>query len=178
MKSALVLGGASRVWEDASASLDLFTPDLTIAVNDMIGAWPSHLDIAATLHPEKLHLWLRERRRKGFNEPETWAHKQTGPNGKVEARIDRATDDWKGSSGLFAVKIALEQSCDLIVLAGVPMDADAAHFFDPKSWNDANAFHKGWLAHKAKIAPYVRSMSGWTAELLGRPDASWLQRAA
>lgn len=179
MKSGLILGGASSVWTDSAKALDLFRPDLTIAVNDMIGSWPGHLDIAATLHPEKLHIWLNERRRNGFNEPETWAHKASGPNGKVEARVDRTTDDWAGSSGLFAVKIArVEYGCDVVIGAGIPMNPDAAHFFDAKPWNDCNAFHKGWLKHKAEIAPYFRSMSGWTAEQFGRPDASWLQRAA
>jgi len=178
MRSALILGGASSVWEDSAKALDLFRPDLTIAVNDMIGAWAEHLDIAATLHPEFLHRWLNERRRSGFNEPQTWAHKASGPNGKVDARIDRTTDDWAGSSGLFAVKVALECGCDRIVLAGVPMSADGAHFFDAAKWKEANAYHKAWLNHQAELAPFVRSMSGQTMTWFGAPDASWLARAA
>ena len=178
MRGALILGGASSVWEDSGEALDLFRPDLTIAVNDMIGAWAGHLDIATTLHPEFLHRWLNERRRNGFNEPQTWAHKASGPNGKVEARIDRTTDDWAGSSGLFAVKIALECGCDRIVLAGVPMSADGAHFFDAAKWKEANAYHKAWLKHQSELAPFVRSMSGQTMTWFGAPDASWLARAA
>lgn len=178
MRSALILGGASSVWTDSAKALDLFRPDLTIAVNDMIGAWAGNLDIAATLHPEFLHRWLNERRRNGFNEPQTWAHKASGPNGKVEARIDRTTDDWGGSSGLFAVKVALECGCDRIVLAGVPMSADGAHFFDPAKWEEANAYHKAWLNHQAELAPFVRSMSGQTKEWLGFPTREWLAGGA
>lgn len=178
MNTCLILGGASSVWTDSAKALDLFRPDLTIAVNDMVGSWPGHLDIAATLHPEKLHIWLNERRRNGFNEPETWAHKASGPNGKVEARVDRTTDDWAGSSGLFAVKVALECGCDRIVLAGVPMSAEGAHFFNAAPWQEANAYHKAWLKHQPEIAPFVRSMSGQTMTWFGAPDASWLARAA
>lgn len=178
MNTCLILGGASSVWNDAAAAFDLFRPDMVIAVNDMIGSWPDYLDIAASLHPEKLHIWLNERRHNGFNEPQTWAHKASGPNGKVEARIDRTTDDWAGSSGLFAVKVALKCGCDRVVLAGVPMSADGAHFFDAEPWQEASAYHKAWLKYQSEIAPFVRSMSGWTADLLGRPDASWLARAA
>lgn len=142
----------------------------------MIGSWPGHLHIAASLHPDKMHLWLNERAGKGLNEPETWAHKVSGPNGRVEARIDRTTDDWRGSSGLFAVKIAMECGCDRIVAAGVPMTREAAHFFDVTPWRDAGGFLSGWIKHEREIAPYFRSMSGWTAERFGTPDASWLAR--
>jgi len=175
VKSALVLGGASSVWNDAASALSLYRLDLTIVINDMIGAWLGQVDIAVTLHPEKADKWIRQRRLTGANmDFETWAHARKPGSPK----IDHTTDDWGGSSGLFAVKVALECGCDRIVLAGVPMSADDAHFFDSKPWNEASAYHKAWLAHQSEIAPYVRSMSGWTAELLGRPDASWLARAA
>lgn len=175
MRSALILGGASSVWTDSAKALDLFRPDLTIAVNDMLGAWLGRLDLFCTLHPEKAERWIRQRRLAGADmDFETWAHARK-PNSPT---IDRVTPDWGGSSGLFAVKAALECGCDRIVLAGVPMSADGAHFFDASPWSEAKAYHKAWLNHQAEIALYVRSMSGWTAELLGRPDASWLARAA
>lgn len=175
MKTCLILGGASSVWNDAAAALDLFRPDVTVTVNDMLGAWLGRIDLFCTLHPEKAEKWLRQRRLTGANmDFETWAHARKPGSPK----IDHTTPDWGGSSGLFAVKVALECGCDRIVLAGVPMSADGGHFFDAAPWSEANAYHKAWLTHQSEIAPYVRSMSGWTADLLGRPDASWLARAA
>jgi len=169
-KRALILGGASCVWEDVEAALDLAEFDCIIAANDVGAHWSGPLDHWVSLHPEKLNGWLRARREKGYPDGfTTWSHKkQAGCN------VDRATDDWKGSSGLFAVKVARELGYERIVLCGVPLNAEGAHFFDAKPWKAFQGFRNGWLNHRAEIAPYVRSVSGWTREILGAPDESFL----
>jgi len=72
------------------------------------------------------------------------------------------------------VRCLLEIGCERIVLAGIPMSAEYAHYYNPGQWTQAHMYHKGWKKHLDKIAPYVRSMSGWTRELLGAPDEEWL----
>jgi hypothetical protein len=164
---AIVLGGANTVWDDAEAALNMFTPDLTIAVNDIGTRWAGHIDHWVTLHPEKMAGWIRARNARGFPGGfVTWSHKG--------GHLDRRSADWAGSSGLFAVKIALELGCTHVVACGVPMEPDKGHFFDKSTWNDAHQFRRGWERRREEIAPFVRSMSGWTKGLLGEPSPQWL----
>jgi hypothetical protein len=176
--AALVLGGASCVWGDAERALQLFEPDTFIAVNNMIVDWPGRLDLAVTLHPEKTKDWpgiveaLRRRKLIGRIGPrETWGHRPT-------KGIDRDTKDWAGSSGLFAVKVALETGHDRVVLAGVPMLAKEEHYFSRGEWQAAHSFLNGWRRHEKHFAPFVRSMSGWTRDRHGEPDIEWLTGGA
>jgi hypothetical protein len=169
MAVALIIGGADHVIEDAVAAMRLFEPDAFMLLNDMISRWPMRCDYALTLHPEKISDWLRLRQQKGLSRPgEVWCHK-SGP------LIDRYTRDWSGSSGLFAVKVALvELKFDGIVLAGVPMQSSSNHFVRQEPWASAASFQNGWRTRYPEIKDSVRSMSGWTKDLLLYPDEQWL----
>ena len=54
------------------------------------------------------------------------------------------------------------------------MEAEEGHFFDHKRWEFASRYQQAWTKRKNEIASYTRSMSGWTARLLGEPDEVWL----
>jgi hypothetical protein len=170
MSLALILGGAACVWDDAKAALELVRPDLFVAVNDMIAKWPGNLDAVASLHPHNLPRWLAARRDAGFDPPgEVWSHIRA-------PAVTKTTSDWRGSSGLFAVKIALiEHACSGAILAGVPMDRSENFARPGKPWPDAHAFYPGWSARKRDIEKRARSMSGWTRLLLGAPTPEWLE---
>lgn len=174
MKRALVLGDASSVFEEIEQALDLTEVDAVAACNNMIVKWNGDLDYAVTLHPEPCRDWvgiveaLRLREAAGLNRPETWAH-APAPG------IDRSTKHWRGSSGLHAVTVLIELGFDQIILAGVPLTETAAHFYDRRPWQSAPSFRVGWLQHVDEIRTRVRSMSGWTAELVGRPTREWLR---
>jgi hypothetical protein len=172
VKRALVLGGAACVWDDAKAAKELCEYDLTIAVNDIGTVWPEHLDIWATLHPEKFKKWQDSRAARKLNTDYraiTWVS-----GAKRDARIDAKTADWGGSSGLFAVKIALEANCTHIVLAGVPMTS-TPHYHSPvKKWKYADTHRPRWERHLPKFKDKARSMSGWTRQLLGPATKEWI----
>lgn len=175
MRVALVLGGASCVWDDAAAAMPFCEPDAVYAANDIGARWAGLLAVWATLHPEKMAGWRAERAGRGFPEAiEHVGHEMGNPG------IDRAANylwpgmNASGSSGLFAVKVALEAGFDRIILAGVPMQAAGAHFFNPAEWAEVGSFTEAWRIALPRIQGRVKSMSGWTAELLGRPDAKWL----
>lgn len=171
MAIALIVGGADNVWEDAVAAMSLFTPDATFLVKSMIAHWPLSADYGITLHPEWISKWLRERPRlsgRVSDKLEIWAHK------RANNLVDKVTDDWQGSSGLLAVKVALEEGFDGIVLAGVPMDAQRNHFVRKVTWSSCQMFRKGWEVHLPTIRDKTRSMSGWTQERLGAPTTEWL----
>lgn len=165
MPLALILGGAQCVWHDAARALQLCTPDAFIAINDMIPRWPGRIDYAVSLHADQMHRWSKARK----DNPQKWSVKQM-----VGAGIQKTTNDWGGSSGLFAVKIAREEGMHAI-LCGVPMSAVAGHFVrGPDKWKNCNTFLPAWEERVEELKPFVRSMSGWTAVQFGEPTPDWL----
>lgn len=161
---ALILGGADCLWCDLGA-LEVWKPDVVIATNDAIAAYPDRIDHAVTLHPEKLVRWRMERwKNRGNGDYETWSRPDT-PDG-----VDRTLSGWSsGSSGMLAVGVALSVGADSVVLAGVPMQAGAAHFFDPSPWNDVWHHREAWEKRADELRGRVWSLSGWTRDLLGAP---------
>lgn len=168
---ALVLGCAECVWLDAYTVLNQCTPDGIFAVKDMIAKWPARIDYGCTLHPDRTDGYMQERSHNkypcGFD---MYAHKNFGS--KITHKEVR---DWAGSTGLFAVKLALEMGFSGIVLAGVPMQIEYGHITRKQPWVHAHSFRNGWNHHRKELEPYVRSMSGWTREMFGAPTYEWIQ---
>lgn len=171
---ALVLGDAATVLEDAGRALELFEPDAICATNNIGIDWPGRLDYWCTLHPTKCPDWigiveaLKKRLAAGRNRPQIWGHKPA-------PGIDRSTEDWRGSTGLLCVKVMrFEEHFDRIVLAGMPMSEAGCHYYTDRVWNTAERYRAGWRKHLSDIAPYVRSMGGWTQEILGAPTPEWI----
>jgi hypothetical protein len=80
-----------------------------------------------------------------------------------------------GSSGLFAVKAALEVlGADRVVLAGVPMSTDQRHFNKGEPWAKGAPYLDAWRIALPFIRDRVRSLSGFTRDLLGAPTPDWL----
>ena len=86
------------------------------------------------------------------------------------AAIDRTIPElWAGgSSGLYACQVAQALCFRKAVLCGVPMTSDP-RFFDPAPWAGSARYRQAWARHKDRLG-FVRSMSGWTRDLLGEPD--------
>jgi len=184
LRTALVLGGAATVWEDVDAALELGEFDGAVACNDAGVTWPGVLDAWVSLHSHQFPAWLVQRRARGLSDHKaTWGH--LGDDGKPKGFSDRSTrylfdgQTRSGSSGLFALKVALiDLGFDRAVLCGVPMTPEAGHFFDPKRWDGAAEHRAGWQQALPIIANRARSMSGWTATLLGTPTEDWLSASA
>ena len=86
------------------------------------------------------------------------------------------SDEWHGTSSLYAVRIAIELgSAEKIILAGCPMD-QSGHYYDREDLGlYLETYRKGWLSAYPRIKDIVRSYSGWTRELLGEPTEEWLR---
>lgn len=166
---ALVLGGAGSVWDDIETALDLGEYDMVVACNDIGAHWPGRLDHWVSLHPDRLPGWEAWRIKRGLPFGYvTWGH-------RPHSAVKRSTPDWGGSSGLLAAKVALEQGATRVVLAGVTMSGQAGHFVRKAPWQAASGFQKAWTRNRDALAN-VRSVSGWTRELLGAPSAEWLEK--
>lgn len=171
---ALVIGGAPTVWEELEAAKALVgdRAHVVIATNHAGRFYEGHIDAWATLHPECFEGWRRDRGERGLN---------TDYRALVFIRRQRLhgteayPQTWGQSSGLFAAELALSvMNCRAVTLCGVPLDTKAGHFHNPGDWPIADRYRQAALEVKAQGLP-VRSMGGWTAEVLGRPDAAWIK---
>lgn len=171
MRTCIILGGASCVWDDAKAAS--FDPDVVIAINDIGTVWP-HVDYWVTFHPEKWDKWRGERDRVKL--PPARVHVSHAPPADVVmTKWTMPGSVRSGGSALLAVKVAMELAqCDRIVLAGCPIDGKQSHYFDSQVWPDADNFTTAWREAVNHIGSCTRSMSGFTRELLGAPDVNWL----
>lgn len=173
MTVALVLGGAQCVWDDARAALELFQPEAVTAIKRMIADWPTEIHYAVTLHEKATKNWLgldatlKERARNGYPGTfEVWSHRKM-------PGATHWTADLGGSSSLLATKI-MRMKDFKVVLAGVPMNA-LPHYANAKlPWTSYDRFRKEWEKRQQELAPFVRSMSGWTREFFGPPTLEWL----
>lgn len=195
MTTALVLGGASCLWDDISAfwstasssELNAFAPekpwDIVVACNDAGVEWPGQLDAWVTLHPLFFEMgkeWRKKRAAAGHPKalryichPEavrgTRADRLTTP-GLAASAYRFPGQDKSGSSGLFAAKVALvDLGADRAVLCGIPLTA-TPHFFDKEPWKQALDYQRQWRTVPKDILGRMRSMSGWTREFLGAPE--------
>lgn len=173
--TVLVVGSGACVWDDL-ARVPAWATDEIIAVND-IGVHLPLIHHWVTLHPEKMSAWVEMRRvhrRHAFGKFTTWTNRWPHQhfNDMTQRQHPHA---WGGSSALLAVRVALfERRARRVVLAGVPMDA-SPKFDSGTEWPHWHIFRKDWTRH-AHSMQRVRSMSGWTRDLLGAP--SWLTESS
>lgn len=164
MSVVAVLGGALGGFDELARLQDVAA---VYAVNDAAAEYPGRLAAFVTLHPEKLPAWLDKRRSAGLPEPDAVVAHEMKP------RVTEAVDyRWpgmtgSGSSGLFAVKVALEKTSLPIVLCGVPMTPAGTHYENSSFRSECHAFTDAWRIALPYLRERVRSSSGWTAELLG-----------
>lgn len=78
-----------------------------------------------------------------------------------------------GSSGMLGVQVAQQMGAERIVICGIPM-TNTPRFDDAKGWEEAGSYLDAWEKGRDDLKGYVRSMSGWTQELLGAPTVEWL----
>jgi hypothetical protein len=171
---AVVVGGALCVWDEIKLTKALLAEageePLWLVINDMI---PLFYDpcIAISLHPDKkLGEWLTARAEAGHPAPtQVWSNLAIN-------EVTHLLDDWRGSSGLFAVAVALKLGFTKIVLAGVPMQASAGHIVRGVTpWKAVEQFMGGWKGREQELRPFVRSWSGWTGKAFGRPSLAFLE---
>ena len=186
LTTAVIYGGARCLEADLRA-LPLLSHYLRVGINDALYTLRD-LDCVATLHPENVRgggpdkEWLRKRRENGWADVPVWTHNAAWADQegfRVWRSGDAAEDTiWtRGSSGLFAVGVALHAlKADRVILCGVPMDHSPNRYRDEDEWKQWQRYRIGWTqARDRGMLENVRSVSGWTADLLGRPE--WTKAA-
>ena len=178
-KIAFVLGGAACVWDDLEGARTLCTPDIVCCVNDIGVDYSGRIDHWVSFHSELLTRLILKRKKRGYADA---ANLWTGKARHRDAPKGIKTHGTRGgSSGMLATGIMCDRvHATHIILCGVPIDGGMPHYHnrDNKNpWIDARYYHKHWRDNLDAFRKRVRSMSGWTSELLGRPDEEWLQRS-
>jgi hypothetical protein len=84
---------------------------------------------------------------------------------------------WAGNSGYFAILASIEMGYKKLILGGMPLDCNP-HWYEPESEYGPNwvgAAYRTWMDFKMqnKNADRVRSMSAYTAFILGKATKEW-----
>ena len=174
----LIVGDGTGVFDDLEAFLDFGVKFDTMCINYSKEAvpWPiqhfiagdSHMkdmqDVARSLGPEVIkHCW--------------------NPNSRAfDVRwVRNGRGGWNGTTANLGIKIGVLLDYLRIILAGIPMD-DSGNWYAPylpKNDVKQNKDHRHHLWKWTEIASrplahFIRSMSGNTMDLFGRPTKEWL----
>ncbi len=184
MKRALIFGRAKGVWDEIDQARMLGAYDFIVGVGSAVLDYPHEVDDWVSFHATLFPHWLELRVKRGHPRPKRlWSslhHRQSPvkerlPSGDIVRHIRCAG----GSSGYTAVEVARTQLyCERIVLCGIPMDSERGQYDSVSPWQEAVKHRKVWEENAGKLMGSVRSMSGWTQQLLGgeAPTRDWLTR--
>lgn len=153
-------------------------PDITVVVNDIGVDYPGKIDHWVSYHSDKLGKWARDRAARGLLPATTYWAGKGGPT-KAAPKGTKTVNAHGGSSGMLATFAALRAGATKVILCGIPIDPTMPHYHQHqkgKLWAEASKYHKHWVAAEASdFRDRVKSMSGWTATLLGSPTIEWLE---
>ena len=176
MKNILVITGAAPCVFDDLTALAINNPDILKDIANYadfmaIGldavdkyAWP--LKYMATYHPVEIPEIKARREAIGGNTDYIVISHESNPG--VDIIEPLLPGEHSGSSALMGAQAAIKLGYRRIVLCGCPMTGISIKN------NNYESFYPGWEEKKKFLDDRVRSMSGWTRELLGAPTEEWL----
>jgi len=168
----VVVGCAECVWDDISSVS--FNGKDVLVLSDMGMFFPGTITHWASCHPNIIVGGKLVRDQRRYHEdflshiPDYAAPKI----GDVTWTIPKLA----GTSGMFGTLIGIGLGYTKIILAGIPLNR-SGHFWNPKIKVkfDKSGIRLSWQQISQKIFNNkVRSLSGWTRELLGSPTEEWL----
>lgn len=155
-----------------------------MCVNDVILHYPGDIHHLASCDGPMLTKWWAARRppyKQRFHvnpRMHTVDNEQSG----VARNVELWSFSGGGTSGLFACYVGLYLGYDEIILCGIPID-NTGHYWEcpwektnfQREIANKNGVIRGdgrrfWTNAKEKFAGRVKSMSGFTKDLLGAPD--------
>ena len=86
---------------------------------------------------------------------------------------------WLGSTTFFAVVAAVQMGYEKIVLAGTPLDKKGHWYDEPGAgaYRWTGEIYTVWMDFaRDKQSERVRSLSGYTSQILGKADREWLNK--
>lgn len=175
----LIVGDASGVIKDLSKFLDFGVVFDTMAINysPKIIPWPIQHFVAGDSQDKDMKAMAKAMTNGCIK------HCWNPDTGTFDVYWKRTTPGWNGTTANLCVKIGIALGYTRLILAGVPIDSSGNWYAPILKDNDIkkNKNHKYHLWKWTEIASrpvgrLIRSMSGNTAELLGKPTKNWLGR--
>ena len=178
MTWSLVLGGAATVYYELGRAIEQFgKPDMVVAVKDIWIEYPK-VDVVCTFHIDRIPNELARRRKLGYPDPkEVWTYQGVRPPKPALPFPVKFHKSRGGSSGLLGAFVGTIVA-DRAVLCGIPMDPEMPHYHNRKHgkpWKEGRLYKPHWQDAKHQLIGKVKSMSGWTKELLGTPTLQWVK---
>ena len=84
---------------------------------------------------------------------------------------------WHGSTALFAVLAGLEMGYSRIILAGAPLDSKGHWYYQSEAFGPrwTGETYQAWFEFAMMMeSGNVKSLSGYTRQILGEPKQNWL----
>ena len=166
MNTLLIIGASQNAMEDVDLFVQQFPTNFDcMAIGMDACKLPFTWSYIATYHPEEDIKGILSIMKKQSEPYKIIGHKQV-PHVSIVVPFEKPS----GSSALLGSLAAIRMGFSKIVLCGCPLQG----VNDKKS--PYEQFHKGWEAKTHEVKPFVRSMSGWTAEFLGKPTIEWMNQ--
>ncbi|MEN6306905.1 MAG: hypothetical protein ABFD91_04045 [Anaerohalosphaeraceae bacterium] len=165
MKLLIVTGSHPDVLDDIKAIGNAAAHADYMAIGlDAVDKYLWDIEFMATYHPVDISPAAERRRKKGGNLDYTViSHERKSGVGMIIPY-----EEPSGGSAFLGAYAGVLMKYDKIIVCGCPLIGRNA-----KGENYAQ-FRKGWEHHKEKLRGQVRSVSGWTAEFLGKPTEEWI----
>lgn len=167
MTDVITLCGCAPSWEKDLNRLSEMVVDFHVMSIGVSCPYEGYVKYFATYHIKDIPEYKIKRTRLGFNID----YKIISHRNELKYPVDFVFEykPPSGSSALLGAIAAMSFGYKKIVLCGCPLEG-----VNPKQSSYA-MFRKGWTVHKNEVIGKVKSMSGWTKELLGEPTREWLK---
>lgn len=176
LHGCIVLGSAPS-WRADLEAARAYAPDWPVIVVNGVGTLYLDPIVAwVSIHGRDLVKWMPMRAERGGNTD------YTGYGNYSDREADGGAVRWNrpnsgGSSGLHAVELALDLGYERVLLCGIPLDGQQrVRSLDGEVTEGVcaySAYHDPWKKNEDKMRDRVKSMSGWTSKLLGKPTKGW-----
>lgn len=163
----VVVIGSAECWNTDLENFRQLCQNFDIIAIGFDCQYQGKIDFFATYHYPDIQKYKEKRIQNGLDIDFKVIHHKTGRK-KTGIDIIEPYQPPTGSSALLGVLSAISQGYKKIVLCGCPMEGKSA-------WTPSyKVFQRGWIRKSKEVAPFVRSMSGWTASFLGSPSKEWI----
>lgn len=174
----LMVGDATGVLDDLEAFLEFGVKFDTMAINYsvLVIPWPIQHYVAGDSH-------MKDMQKIAATLPDTVIKHGWNPGsvGFDVRWIRQYRDGWDGTTANLGMKVGLHLDYLRLVFAGIPIDKSGNWYkkgipkYDIKQNKDHRHHLWKWTEIAGRpIAHFIRSMSGNTADLFGKPTKEWL----
>jgi hypothetical protein len=171
MRTLVIIGSAPCVFNDLAKIPGLESCDHMAVGLSSTDKYSGRIDYIANNHPENIPAIRAVMMQRHEACSGNYDYKIIGPAHAEGVDIVEPYRPPTGSSAITGTLAAIRMGYRKIILAGCPLTGNAP------GGNPYEEFRAGWEDKKLELIGIVKSMSGWTKELLGEPTGEWLASA-